>query len=87
MRVLFIDYCNGHERENPDVSIVDVFKTEERIMKALESSQLGAGRIGGSWHKIMEDGNIPHEFVKSGKYNDLHKENYDLRYELIVGNY
>ncbi len=87
MRVLFIDYCNGFESDNPNVTLVDVFNTEERVMKALEGSQIGVGRVGGSWRKIMKDGNIQHVVVQSGKHNELVSENHDLCYELITGNY
>ena len=68
MRILFLDDCNGHEAKDPKAALVDVYNTELRIMKALESSQVGAGCIGGSWEKIMEDGNIKHELVKTGKF-------------------
>ena len=87
MRILFTSDSNGYESINPHAWLVDVFKTSTRIMKALEESQVGAGRTGGSWTRIMEDGNIPHELIKKGRLDELSKENYDEKYKLISGNY
>lgn len=87
MRFLFIDDCNGYEAKDPRCALVDVYHTETRIMKALEASQVGAGRMGGSWKKIMEDGNIMHEIVETGPYSTLRNKNYDEEYRLISGNY
>ena len=87
MRVLFLDDCNMFEGANPIADLVDVFDTNELIMKALEKSQLGVGRHGGKWREIMSDGNIKFNHLSKGRKSDYKKDDYDLEYRLISGNY
>lgn len=87
MRVLFLDDCNMFESSNPLAYLVDVFNTSILIMKTLEKAQAGVGRRGGKWIEIMQDGNIQYNLIASGKKSDFGKEDYDLEYRLISGNY
>ena len=87
MRILFLSDSNGYERRDPLADLVDVYGTEMRIMKALESSQIGVGRTGGSWKEIMKDGKIKHTHVKEGRLSDFKEDDYDIEYRLISGNY
>jgi len=87
MRVLFLDDCNMFEGTNPVADLVDVFNTSEIIMRSLEESQYGVRKIGGNWRKIMEDGNIKYHHLSKGRKNNYKKDEYDLEYRLISGNY
>lgn len=87
MRVLFLDDCNGHYSRNPIADLVDVFDTSEIIMHNLESKQLGAGRTGGKWTRIMDDGKIKYNHLSKGNKGDYSESDYDLVYKLISGNY
>ena len=87
MRVLFLNDCNMFEGQNPLADLVDVFDTSELIMKTLEKSQIGVYRRGGVWREIMTDGNIKYNHISAGRKSDYTKDDYDLEYELISGNY
>ena len=87
MKILFTTDCNGHEIENPYATLIDVENTTIEEMKALEKTQKAAERIGGSYLKILEDGNITHKELKSGKFSDFATSEYDYEYRLISGNY
>lgn len=87
MKILFTTDCNGHEIGNPYATLSEVENTTIDEMKALEKTQKAAGRIGGSYQKIMEDGNITHKELKSGRLSDFSQSEYDYEYRLISGNY
>ena len=88
MRVLFLDDCNGFEHKDPIADLVDIpTNTGEKILRSLERTQPGAGRIGGKWREIMLEGNIEHTVVGSGRKSDFTEDDYDLEYKLISGNY
>lgn len=87
MRVLFLNDGNGFETQNPIADLVDVFNTSEIIMKFLEDSQYGVRRFGGNWKEILKDGKISHNIISSGRLSDFNREDYDIIYKLISGNY
>lgn len=87
MKVLFLDDCNMFEGHNPIATLVKVENTNEQQMKSLEKSQNGVYRIGGSWMKIMRDGNISYDVLKIGRKSDFNVNDFDLEYKLISGNY
>lgn len=87
MRVLFTNDDNGFSFQNPTADLVDVFNTSELIMKELEKTQVGVYRRGGSWREIIKDGNIEFNLISSGRKSDFSKEDYDLEYRVISGNY
>ena len=75
------------EAANPIADLVDVFDTSELIMKKLEKTQRGVGRMGGKWRDIMSDGNIKFNHLSKGRKSDYQEDEYDLEYRLISGNY
>lgn len=72
---------------NPIADLVDVFNSSELILKTLEKTQVGVMRMGGSWREIMKDGNIEFNHLSTGRKSDYTKDEYDLEYKLISGNY
>lgn len=88
MKVLFLCEENGYAVENPSATLIEIFDhTSISAMKFLEQSQPGAGHIGGSWKRIMEDGNIDYNVIRQGKKSDFTNKDYDVQYTLIRGNY
>lgn len=87
MKVLFLDDCNMFEGHNPIATLVQVSNTNEEQIKTIEKQQLGVYRMGGRWLDIMKTGNIPYEVLKKGRMSDFKKEDYDIEYRLISGNY
>ena len=86
-RVLFLNYCNGHEA-NAYADLVEIPNyINTKILNTLELSQPGALRMGTSWEKIMEDGEIEHTKISEGRKSDYTPEDYDEVYNLITGNY
>ena len=83
-----MDDCNKNEWENPRAYLVEVSESITReMMSKLERMQCGAGRIGGSWMRIMQDGNIEHTLISKGRKSDYTEKDYDESYDLISGNY
>lgn len=87
MRILFLNDCNCFEASDPIADLVDVFDTSELIMKDLEKHQRGVGHRGGKWKEIMEDGNIKYNHLSNGRKSDYSKDDFDIEYKLISGNY
>ena len=92
MIVLFVDDCNGNESKNPLVSLVNV-KTElptnfiEHSFNVAELNQIGVGRMGGSWKKILQDLELEYEIISQGKLLDHKSCKRDITYKVISGNY
>lgn len=87
-RILFLDDCNGFEGHNPNAYLVEVsIVVNAGELYALEKKQIGAGRMGGKWRKILEDGNIPYTLVSSGKKSQYKGNEYSFAYTVISGNY
>jgi len=88
MKILFVDDCNGNESEDPIVDLLDVpSNPSENLLKDLEATQLGVGRHGGSWKRIMNNGFMTYTVLKSGRLSDIKLNDYDMFYKLISGNY
>lgn len=75
------------EARNPIADLIEVENISEGDMKNLEQAQLGVYRAGGKWQEIMKDGNIKYEVLKTGRRSDFKKNEYDIVYKLISGNY
>ena len=87
-KVLFLNTCNGHEYENPIAVLVEIpahYTPSE--LKAFESMQPGAGRVGTKWVDIMKYGKIPYTELKRGRKSNFTASEYDLAYTQIQGNY
>jgi hypothetical protein len=88
--VLFVDYENGHNYRNPHLTLVRIEGevTKEKLSE-LESQQPGATRTGGSWKRILEDGNFKYVVLIDGSsFNVASKiKSPFLRYKLATGNY
>jgi hypothetical protein len=88
MKIIFLNDKNMFEFHDP---IADIVEVNDNIgvlnLKNLETHQPGAGRMGGSWQKIMEDGEIEFKLISSGKKSDFEESDYDIEYKLISGNY
>ena len=86
-KVLFLDY--GIARDfNPYAYLIKIPNyINTKILNTLELSQPGALRMGTSWQKIMEDGEIEHTKISEGRKSDYTPEDYDEVYKLITGNY
>jgi hypothetical protein len=77
-----------HEGHDPRAYLVEIPKhVSFTTMEKLEYSQIGVMRLGGSWHKIMVDGNIEHRLISEGRQSDYTKGDYDDVYRVISGNY
>jgi NACalpha-BTF3-like transcription factor len=86
--VKFVNDHNSHYINNPEVHIVKIHgEAKKATMKALERSQIGAGRMGGNWRKILKDYDMEYEILEKGWYNDLKNEDCDFEYKVISGNY
>lgn len=91
MIVLFCNDCNGYESKDPISTLVDINKivTKEEL-KDLEYKQVGALRRGGQYHEILielQKNNVNSTILKEGNLSNFIKKDYDLKYNLISGNY
>lgn len=87
-KILFTSDCNGYEYKNPRAHLIELSESiTNELLHSLEYKQPGACRMGGSWQKIMNDGNIIYNLLSEGKKSDYKLTDYDTEYKLISGNY
>lgn len=89
-KILFLKTNNYYEAGNPVAFLVKVpshINVSVYTMRSLENKQPGVGRCDGDWRKIMEDSALPYDLISEGRLSDYKESDYDIKYDLISGNY
>ena len=92
---MFLNDKNMFEGHNPIADVVEIQGEvgglskglSSAFLKYLERDQPGAGRMGGSWERMMKDGELDFKLISSGRRSDFTESDYDWAYRLISGNY
>lgn len=89
MKVLFLNDHNLYEAKNPEATLLEIpDHWTPDLMRKLENTIPGVGRMGGSWRMVVDVCNIlPYTVISKGQKSDYKKEDYDIEYTVISGNY
>jgi hypothetical protein len=88
--VAFIDTRNGNEAHNPYITVVEIpASLTGARMSALEQTQQGVERSGGSWKQILEDAGVEYREIWAGRDKAFDKSGVtaSAKYTLREGNY